>query len=187
MYIFIFQIFPVSFFPLCSTAFHSEFKSSVPSPEIVAQPCNQKYIIIKATYRPILYPENLPQRLNGRETQIKGSKISNPPVWQNTVNQSKKEQHSNTTVLPKTPETAKNSGLRFSLRWASSSGQAHSISGTAVWGWKVTVWLCWVECLWDSITGLWLADWAASKTVYAEMHPAFHGRACLLKSCLSGS
>lgn len=42
-----------------------------------------------------------------------------------------------------------------------------------------------MECLWDSITELWLADWAASKAVYAEMHPAFHARARLLKSSVS--
>lgn len=119
-----------------------------------------------------------------RETEEKrnSNKLYSDKTLQ--INQTK-EQHCNTTILSTkkatTPETRKNSRLR----WASSSGQTHSISGTAVWGWKVTVWLCWAERLWDSITGLWLADGAASKAVYAEMHPAFHGRACLLKCSVS--
>lgn len=89
--------------------FQYEFKSSVCqmkdlfSPEIVTQLFNQKYIIIKATYRPSLYTRILHRRLKRRETQIKGSKISNSLVWQNTVNQSEKEQHCNTTVPQKNP------------------------------------------------------------------------------------
>lgn len=52
--------------PQYEKVIYFEFKSNVghmkdvPSPEMVAQPCNQKYIIIKATYRPVLY-SNLAQ------------------------------------------------------------------------------------------------------------------------------
>lgn len=59
-----------------------------------AQPCNKKNRIS-------WYYRILPERLKKTGTQIKGSKISN--LWQNAVNQSKKEQHNNTTVLPKHP------------------------------------------------------------------------------------
>lgn len=72
--------------PQYEEVIQSEFKCNVckmkdvPSPEMVAQPSNQKYIFIKATYGPILYTRILPKRLKRRENQITGSKISNPLV-----------------------------------------------------------------------------------------------------------
>lgn len=41
------------------------------------------------------------------------------------------------TALPNPPETAK---TWFSLRWASLTEGSHSASGSAAWGWKVSVW-----------------------------------------------
>lgn len=120
-------------------------------------------------------------RVNGKETNkgIKDLQSSSPTKRC----KSKNEQHSSATILPtKRPQRQKKDRQRFSLRWASYSVGAHSISGSLYEAERSPCGF--VECS-VSITGLWLAERAASKRVQAEMQCALHGLACLLKSCLS--
>lgn len=178
-----------------STMIQFEFKFNVCqtkevffSPEVVAKLFNQKYIIIKATYRPLqtIYTRILLWRLKRRETQIKGSKISNSLVWQKhgklIKERSTLQYNWAAKKITKTLE-----------RWGRTAGwdlvwdELHPLDRLTQYlalVYEAERSLCgFVESLWHSITGLWLADGAAGKAVYPEMHPAFYGRACLLKSC----